>query len=173
MFVIETEVSCTFKNMHGNGRGKKGSKLLRKGRLSWVGPRYFIGSAIAQGARNIDNQLCFSVICNELARLEQEETLFCEALVVMSDHLHMLIRLGSQKKIGQAMKLFKGRTAREINRQRNSTGALWFEGYHDHMLRPDEPVSYFLNYITLNPVKKGLCISPSDYPYLFVKTENE
>jgi len=153
-----------------NEKGEdKGSKLLRKGRMSWVGPVYFITSFLAAGAQNIDNQFCFEIITGELARLEDEGVLFCEALTVMPEHIHMLVRLGSQKKIGQAMNLFKGRTAREINRKRNTTGALWYEGYHDHLLRPEEPVDNFLNYIYLNPVKKHLCNAPQDWPFLLIK----
>jgi len=82
--------------MQENDVKAKGSRQLRKGRFSWVGPRYFITSFIAGEAENIDSQLCFEVIIGELAKLENEGALFCEALVVMPDHIHMIVRLGGQ-----------------------------------------------------------------------------
>jgi len=37
--------------------------------------------------------------------------------------------------------------------------------FYDHVLRPWEPVHSFLWYIWMNPVRKGLCKSPYEYPW--------
>jgi len=152
-------------------KNKKGSRLLRKGRVSWAGPNYFISSFIADGAGTIDNQTCFQILLEELNQLEQQGVLYCPALVVMPDHIHMIIRLGPQVQLGRAMKKFKGRTARRINQSKGTVGSIWYEGFHDHLIRPDEPLINFTNYILMNPVKKRLAQNPAGWPFLMIKPE--
>ena len=41
---------------------------------------------------------------------------------------------------------------------------LWEEGFHDHVLRPEEDPKRFARYIIENPVRAGLVKSPLDYP---------
>ena len=42
---------------------------------------------------------------------------------------------------------------------------LWQRAYYDHILRPKELPGPFAWYIWLNPVRKGLCKEPKDYPW--------
>ena len=143
--------------------------MLRKGRLSWSGCYYFLSSAKANNAPALDNPACFEIICREARLLEKEGLWECLALVLMPDHLHLLVRLGQGADLSRVMNLFKGRSAFQINRAGNTKGAVWFRGFHDHLIRPDQPIPNFRNYILRNPTNAGLAKIPSDYPYLFVK----
>jgi len=151
----------------------QGSKLLRKGRVSLPGARYFISTFKAKGSANLDNKPCFKILVEELNKLEQENICYCLALVVMPDHLHMIITLGPETDLSRAMKLFKGRTAREINKTRGTRGAVWYEGFHDHLIRADEPLQNFLDYILANSVKKDLAKTPNDWPYLLIDGKSD
>lgn len=86
------------------------------------------------------------------------------AFVLMPDHLHWLVtlRVGA---LAEVMKSVKGFTARQINRQKGTTGAVWQHGYHDHALRCDEDVRQTARYIVANPVRAGLVESVWGYPH--------
>ena len=43
---------------------------------------------------------------------------------------------------------------------------LWQEGYYDRVLRQEEDVRHVARYIIENPVRAGLVVHPSVYPYL-------
>ena len=146
----------------------KGSHRLRKGRVSWSGCFYFISSAKARNAPTLDNTACFQVIRSELDRLETEGLWEWMAVVVMPDHLHMVIRLGEGADLSRAMNLFKGRSSSRINQGRYTKGPVWFRGFHDHLIRLDQPIPNFLKYILQNPVDAHLATLPSDWPYLLV-----
>jgi len=145
--------------------------MLRKGRLSWSGCYYFVSSAKAEKTPALDNPACFEIICSEAHRLEKEGLWECNALVLMPDHLHLMIRLGEGADLSRVMNLFKGRSAFQINRAGNTQGPVWFRGFHDHLIRPDQPIPNFLNYILRNPTHARLAKIPSDYPYLFIKSK--
>lgn len=130
---------------------EKGSQMLRKGRKSWSGCHYFVSTAKASKAPALDNSACLEIICREARRLEQEKLWECNALVLMPDHLHMLIRLGEGTDLSRVINLFKGRTALAINRARHSQGHVWFRGFHEHLIRPDQPIPNFLQYLLRNP----------------------
>jgi len=144
---------------------------LRKGRLTWPKGNYFISSFIAEDAEHIDNIQCYDILTGELAGLEQDRDLALLALVVMPDHIHMVIKLGPDADLSRAMKLFKGRTSLKINRALKRTGSVWYQGFHDHLIRPEEPLKNFIQYIIYNPVKKGLAKNPSEWPYFLIKTD--
>jgi REP element-mobilizing transposase RayT len=150
---------------------EKGSRMLRKGRVSWSGCHYFVSSAKAKNSPTLDNPICFEIICSEARRLEKDGLWECNAFVLMPDHLHMLIRLGEGADLSRVINLFKGRSAFAINRARNSKGPVWFRGFHDHLIRPDQPIPNFLQYLLRNPAKAGLSKIPANWPYLFVKSK--
>lgn len=81
----------------------------------------------------------------------QEEKEMCEliASVVMSDHVHFVIRLKNPC-LSKAMKTFKGRSALIINRSMERKGQVWQRGYFDHKFRDDEDLAPILLYMWNN-----------------------
>lgn len=151
------------------GNSLKGSRMLRKGRMSQAGALYFISAFKADHARYLDNPGCFRIIENTLNLLEREGLLEWLALVLMPDHLHMIIRLGDRDSLSDAIRKFKSVSAIEINRQRGTSGPVWYKGFYDRFIREGENLAAYLNYIIMNPVKKRLCSKASDYEFLKIK----
>jgi hypothetical protein len=56
------------------------------------------------------------------------------------------------------------KTSRQYSAQ--SGCVLWQKEFYEHVLRSTESVQSVAWYIWLNPVRKGLAVKPSDYPYL-------
>ena len=61
------------------------------------------------------------------------------------------------------MKRFKQMTGFAYKQQTKQT--LWRVGYHDRVLRDDEPSECIARYILENPVRAGLTERVGEYPY--------
>lgn len=76
------------------------------------------------------------------------------ASVVMPDHIHFVLLL-NHSKLGQAIKIFKGKSGIEINRILSRSGQIWQKGYFDHKFRSDDDLEPILNYMWNNPETPG------------------
>ena len=89
--------------------------------------------------------------------LEQAETL---AFVVMPDHLHWLMQLGTQSSLSKTVQSIKSYSARRLG-----ISPLWQPGFHDHALRQEDDVINIARYIVMNPVRAGITNSIRNYPH--------
>jgi putative transposase len=111
------------------------------------------------------------VVIAEIVR-EHERTAFVLVAVVMPDHVHLVMQpLWDSHGVGLALshilRLIKGRSARGINRLLGRTGAVWRQESHDYQIRSDESLVRLCNYVAENPVRKGLCATPEEWPWVF------
>jgi REP element-mobilizing transposase RayT len=82
----------------------------------------------------------------------------------MPDHMHLLLEgLEGRSDLRKFIKDAKQRTSYQAVRL--GVGRLWQPGYHDRILRHDEDVAAYVDYILQNPVRAGLVERASDYPY--------
>jgi putative transposase len=82
----------------------------------------------------------------------------------MPDHLHLLLEgLTGGSDFRRCIKQVKQRTSYQAIRF--GVGRLWQPGYHDRILRHDEDLARYIEYILQNPVRAGLVHRVSDYPY--------
>jgi len=95
---------------------------------------------------------------------------FVCAYCVMPDHVHVLAVAASEaSNLVKFVEAFKQDTAVEFTRRVHR--ALWQFKYYDRILRGADSVDRVAWYIWLNPVRKGLCHTPTDYPFLGSFTE--
>ena len=87
------------------------------------------------------------------------------AWVVMPEHLHWMIQLGSTVGLSQLIQMFKSKSAIAINRLRGSSGTVWQPGFYDHRLRNDEDFAAQARYIVANPVRRGIVQRIEEYPH--------
>jgi REP element-mobilizing transposase RayT len=89
-----------------------------------------------------------------------------DAVVVMPNHIHGVLRLGAMAESPDALDLptlseviqrFKGRTTNDYILGANTEGwprfdgTLWQEGYYDHIIRSDRDLECVREYIEANP----------------------
>ena len=87
------------------------------------------------------------------------------AYCLMHDHLHALLKdLADDADFRRCVSMYKQRSS--FAYRKRGCGSLWQEGYFKRVLRPDEDVIGVAAYIVTNPVRAGLCQSPTEYPYL-------
>jgi REP element-mobilizing transposase RayT len=87
-------------------------------------------------------------------------TVDLKALVVMSNHLHALVRLrapaeGAMNRaptLGQVVRGLKARSSRQA-RGGALPGFAWQRGYHDRILRRTEEIQVAYDYVRTNPAR--------------------
>jgi REP element-mobilizing transposase RayT len=93
--------------------------------------------------------------------------------VVMPDHVHLIYRplddgRGGFYGLEEVVGSLKGASAHSVNRLLQRRGSVWQDEPFDHVLRAEEQGWAKIEYIVLNPVRKGLCAEPCEYPWLWV-----
>jgi putative transposase len=88
--------------------------------------------------------------------------------VVMPEHVHLLVSEPADSMLAKAMQSLKTRVSIQARKeQKRSRGDLpfWQARYYDHNVRNEAGFITQLRYIHRNPVKRGLCKTPEDWPW--------
>ena len=123
---------------------------------TWVisSPNYFVTLCCAT---RTTNQLCNEPIGTRLlesaSHYQATGKWFVHILLLMPDHLHAILCLPSEGDLTRCMTDFKKYTSRR-------TGIAWQHGFFEHRLRSDESLTEKIQYIEMNPVRKGLVDTP-------------
>jgi len=120
---------------------------------NWVasGSFFFITINCAERGRN---QLCKAGLGDKVlaAAAFQHDRLHwhCRLLLLMPDHLHAVIAFPDQAGMRRIMKNCKHYLAGDV-------GIEWQRDFFDHRLRNQQEEREKIEYILMNPVRKGLC----------------
>jgi putative transposase len=88
--------------------------------------------------------------------------------VVMPEHVHLLLSEPAGDTLARVMQVLKTRVS--VQARRNGLripgeAPFWQARYFDHNVRNHEGFVTQLRYIHRNPVKRGLCKAPEDWPW--------
>jgi REP element-mobilizing transposase RayT len=90
------------------------------------------------------------------------------AAVIMSNHMHLLLR-NAQGRNGELLKdlgSYKSYTGQEANRTLQRKGAFWAREDFDHWCRTPEKTAAAARYICRNPVAAGLARTWREWPWV-------
>ncbi len=84
------------------------------------------------------------------------EPVFVDKYVIMSDHIHMILRIAAPENgrpqaaptISRVVNQFKGAITKAVGRP------IWQKGYHDHVIRNDRDYQEIWKYIETNPYQE-------------------
>jgi thiamine-phosphate diphosphorylase len=85
------------------------------------------------------------------------------AATIMPDHVHVLLTPRSGTDLSRILKGVKGVSARLLNQSRGTHGRVWQDESWDRIMRDQNELDEKLEYMLLNPVKKGLVEDPWEY----------
>jgi len=88
--------------------------------------------------------------------------------VVMPEHVHLLLSEPTGEKLASAMQMLKSKVAiqaRKDGKRIAGKQPFWQARYFDHNVRNFAGFVTQLRYIHRNPVKRGLCTAPEDWPW--------
>lgn len=140
-------------------------KDLLKGRNSLPSQIYLITSCTRLRKPIFNDFNHARILISEMKHAQQLEYMQFLTWVIMPDHFHFLVSLGTKIKLPIAIKIIKGRTAHALSKNNNRMGSIWQRGFHDRALRKDESVLGAARYIVANPLRAGLVKSLKDYPH--------
>ena len=87
------------------------------------------------------------------------------AWTVMPNHVHVLLSPLPEWPLGTIVSSWKRFSGREANKRLERTGAFWQVDYWDRFIRNDAHFWATVNYIDANPVKAGLIMEASLWPW--------
>jgi len=85
---------------------------------------------------------------------------FAYLFLLMPDHIHALLSFPKEEVISNVIGDWKRYQSKQL-------GVLWQDNFFDHRIRSTEEYFEKAEYIRRNPVVKGLCKSPKDWPWIF------
>ena len=102
-------------------------------------------------------------LVKELLNSAAQEGFAIHAYCVMPDHVHILVEgLIETCDLVRFVSSFKQLNG--FSYEMKNARLLWQSRYYDHILRKAVAAHAVAWYIWLNPVRKGLCSAPQDYP---------
>ena len=93
--------------------------------------------------------------------------------VVMPDHVHLLVSVGSGMTIERVMQFVKGGFSYRLKKEFGYTGEVWQRGFSEVRVEDRQSFLRHREYIAENPVKAGLVESPEKFPYCFAYLAKE
>ena len=87
------------------------------------------------------------------------------AYVLMTNHVHLLITPRLEQSLGKAMQMLGRYYVQYYNYCYQRTGTLWEGRYKATLIDSETYLLTCMRYIELNPVRAGMVINPSDYPW--------
>ena len=127
--------------------------------------RYFLTICTRERRIVFSDDTIVEMTLEHFRHIARDERFAILAYCVMPDHVHLLVE-------GQDV---QSDFRRFVRRAKQHSGAayalragqtLWQGGYYERVLRQDTDAQEFARYIVWNPVRAGLVLAPSQYPYL-------
>ena len=101
-----------------------------------------------------------------------EKRYFLYMAVIMSDHVHLLIKPYSKSEteywsIGNILHSIKSYSAKQIPQVMKHIGKVWQDGRYDILMKDREQFLNTWEYMKQNPVKAKYVNIPENYPFLW------
>jgi putative transposase len=104
-----------------------------------------------------------SRLANSLCRMRQKQGFLLTAWVLLPDHWHAIIHPPYPLTISTVFKAVKKSSTISINDRRREEGGLWRERFFDRARRIVREYHEKVEYIHLNPVRRGLVRNAEDW----------
>ena len=105
----------------------------------------------------------FQLLAQALREARQRQGFRLTAWVFLPDHWHAILYPPYPLTVSQAMKAVKLSSMILINRRRGEAAELWQRCFFDRALRTVKEYNEKVEYLHLNPVRRGLVSIPQDW----------
>ena len=138
--------------------------MPRKPRSEEAGAIHHVFARGVERRRLFIDAADYSHYLGELGRITKRQGWNVLSFCLMPNHVHLLIET-PEPNLGQGMQRFHGLYAAGFNERHERTGHLFERRYGNVRVRSDAQLLAAATYISLNPVKAGLCQQPQDWPW--------
>jgi REP element-mobilizing transposase RayT len=99
-----------------------------------------------------------------LARVVERRTLSCLAYCLMSNHYHLVLQTHDGE-LSSGMQALNGRYSNSFNRRYQRDAHLFRNRFGAVRQETQAQFEWTLRYVAVNPVAKGLCNAPEEWPW--------
>jgi putative transposase len=125
---------------------------------------YFVSASAYQKMSLFQTERMAGLFLDVLYHYRKDGKYLLHEFVLMPNHFHLLVT-PQEITLERALQLIKGGFSFRAKKELNVSGEIWQTSFHDRRVRDWEEYLGFRKYIHENPVKRGLCSSPEQYPY--------
>jgi len=125
--------------------------------------RYFFVTCRVLRERERLSEADFALLAGSIQSRRTQHHFLLTAWVFLPDHWHAVVMPPYPSTISRVMESIKVSSTRQINKLRGDRGVLWQERFFDRALRTPKEYHEKVEYIHLNPVKRGLATKPEEW----------
>ena len=138
--------------------------MSRLRRLFITGKIFFVTCDVLRTRGLLTEDEC-DLLAAVFDRVRRRRGFLLSGYVLMPDHWYALLYPAPADTLPRLMGSLKIASNRTLNRSRRTRGEFWHLRYFDHAIRTVKEYRDTLQYIHMNPVKKGLVKKPEDWPW--------
>jgi len=126
---------------------------------------FFITSSIEGRRALLQTQRSAILFIEVLSEYRSQGKFLLHEFVVMPDHFHLLLTVDSESSIEGAVQLIEGGFAFQAGRKIGLRAPIWQKGFSDARVSTVSGYDARRKYIHENPVTRGLCSAPHEFPF--------
>lgn len=132
-------------------------------RYQIAGDFHFITFSCYHRLPLLNNVAAYRTIEQELESVRKRYNLVIVGYVLMPEHVHLLLSEPRTSSLSVALQVLKQKTSGKLKPRGDSP--FWQERYYDFNVHNPEKTPEKLRYLHRNPVVRGLCAKPEDWPW--------
>ena len=125
---------------------------------------YFVTANVLQKQSLFQVDKAARLFIEVLLEYRSRKKYLLHEFVVMPDHLHLILS-PTGITLERSIQCIKGGFSFQLNKNLKVKRDPWQPSFHDRRVRDSLEYQRFKNYVWENPVKRGLCRAPEEYPY--------
>lgn len=142
---------------------------MRQPRRIVCNARYHVVARANRGEFILERHGMKELLLATIARAHKKHEFRVENFCVMGNHVHMIVQPLRDSKLSRIMQWILSTFAINFNRIHHLRGHVWYDRFHSTVIETLKQYLQTFDYINMNPVKVGLAVKPTEYPYCGVR----
>lgn len=138
---------------------------MRKPREIYLNGEYHVTAKINRGEFALESREVKNLFLFIVSRAKKKHSFRLRNFVVMSNHIHFLIKPGEKESLSRIMQWILGVFAVCYNKQFNLKGHVWYDRFKSKVISSYRQLIATFKYICNNPVKAQIVESGKEYAY--------
>ena len=138
---------------------------MRKPREIYLNAEYHVTAKINRGEFALESREVKNLFLSIVSRAKKKHSFRIRHFVVMSNHIHFLIKPGEEESLSRIMQWILGVFAVCYNKQFNLQGHVWYDRFKSKVIESYRQLIATFKYICENPVKANIVETPKEYEY--------